>query len=61
MISLENEMASVAQQLRDLYSPEVLSQLDQVRGVMRDDPTVFDNHSRELRSPQPQSPEKADD
>lgn len=45
-------MASTSEQLRSLYSPEQLSALERIRAVMRDDPTVFDNHSRELRSPQ---------
>lgn len=55
--SLEEEMASVSEQLRSLYTPEQLSALESVRQVMRDDPTVFDTHSREQRS---QAPEKKD-
>lgn len=47
-------MASTSEQLRSLYSQEQLSALDRVCRVMQDDPTVFDNHSRELRSPQPE-------
>lgn len=42
-------MATVSEQLRGLFSSEQLSSLDKVRQVMTDDPTVFDNHSRELR------------
>lgn len=53
-------MASVAQELRSLFSPEQLSSLDAVRGVMREDPTVFDTHSREQRLPQPSDVEKVD-
>lgn len=44
-------MASTSEQLRSLYSPEQLAALEAVSQLMKADPTVFDNHSRELRSP----------
>jgi hypothetical protein len=43
-------MASVAELLRDLYLPEQLQALDRVRGEMLNDPTIFDNHSRHVRT-----------
>lgn len=46
-------MASdTAQQLRDLFPPAQLSQLDVVRSAMLADPKLLDNHSRDTRANQ---------
>jgi hypothetical protein len=39
-----------SEQLRELFSPGQLDQLDVVRQRMLEEPTALDNHSREVRT-----------
>lgn len=51
-ISLEGEGAmagTVEDQLRAMYPPEQLRQLDAVRQALKDNPKALDTHSREVR------------
>ena len=40
----------VSEQLRLLFEPKQLEQLDAVRQKLLDDPKALDNHSREVRN-----------
>lgn len=49
---------STAMQLRELFEPDQLRGLDEVREAMLGDPKIFDTHSREVRGEsKPDDPE----
>ena len=46
--------STVSGELRSLFNPTQLNQLDNVRSAMLADPKILDNHSRETRDNQGQ-------